>query len=126
MGEEELTNKEIIRRSISIPKSMDNWLKIHPGINSSAIFRQSIYEIMSGDVIQTSLYGLLFFILISFSFLGMLFFLMPRQFMLFLIMAFMLVDAIILVSSVVLYNTYQKEIHKWTKMDMDLQEEKTP
>lgn len=126
MGEEDIVSEKIVRRSISIPRDMDNWLKIHPGINSSAIFRQAIYELMAGEVIQVSLYGLAFFILISGSFLAMIYLIIPRQFMMMFILTFMLIDAIILVSSVVLYNTYQKEIHKWTKMDMDLLNGKIP
>ena len=111
--------KEIIRRSVSISKEMDEWLKDHTEVNSSQLFRQSVYELQSEDAIHVSMMSLVFFILIVSCFLILLWILIPKPLMGLLMLIVMAVVIVILFKSVMLYNKYQEEMKQWKRIDID-------
>ena len=119
MNEEE--KETIVRRSISITKDMDDWLKQHPEVNSSAVFRQSIYELQAGEAVHVSMYSLGFFMLISFSFVFLLWIMIPKQLIGFVMLFLMSIILVILVKSVIYYNRYQEEMKKWKLEDMKIE-----
>jgi len=115
--------EQIVRRSISISKEMDDWLKEHPEVNSSALFRQSVYELQAGKAIHVSMYSLGFFILIAGCFIFILWFLLPTQLTGLLILVVLSMVIVIMFKSVILYNQYQGEMNQWKTKDLILEKE---
>ena len=115
--------EQIVRRSISISKEMDEWLKAHPEVNCSALFRQSVYELQEGDMVRVSMNSLGFFILIAGCFMFILWFLLPTQLTGFLLLVLLSIVLVILVKSVILYGQYREDMKQWKMKDIILETE---
>lgn len=112
-------SKDIIRRSVSISREMDDWLKEHTEVNSSQVFRQSVYELQSGEAIHVSMVSLALLVVIVACFSFLLWILLPQQLSALVALLVTSFVIVILFKTVILYNKYQEEMKQWKRKDIE-------